>query len=232
MAENKLNIYQKLAKIRKQVEVIKRDKDGYGYKYVPEDEILARVSVFMDKHGLSLIPGIVHGTMKVEPYAYKKTKTARDGTVYEENVNDVLVSADMTWRWVNNDDPEEQVVVDWALVGQQADASQAFGSGLTYTNRYFLLKYFNIATPNDDPDKFRSKQRKAEREEEKLVAEEIIGRFDKNVKEYLAANPKKAEAVKEFVSQYVKGGDYFTIKDPDVSARLLREFREKFTNGV
>ena len=34
MAEQNMNIYQKLAKIRKQVEVIQRNKAGYGYKYV------------------------------------------------------------------------------------------------------------------------------------------------------------------------------------------------------
>lgn len=48
MAEQNLNIYQKLAKIRKQVEVIQRNKKGYGYTYVSEDEILAKISGFMD----------------------------------------------------------------------------------------------------------------------------------------------------------------------------------------
>lgn len=33
MAEQ-MNIYQKLARIRKQVEVIQKNKSGYGYKYV------------------------------------------------------------------------------------------------------------------------------------------------------------------------------------------------------
>ena len=31
MAEQNMNIYQRLAKIRKQVEVIQRNKSGYGY---------------------------------------------------------------------------------------------------------------------------------------------------------------------------------------------------------
>ena len=57
MAEQ-MNIYQKLARIRKQVEVIQKNKSGYGYKYVSEDEILAKISVFMDKYGLSLIPNM------------------------------------------------------------------------------------------------------------------------------------------------------------------------------
>ena len=98
MAEE-LNIYQKLAKIRKQVEVIQKNKSGYGYKYVSEDEILAKISVFMDKYGLSLIPSIVGGTMGVEPYTYKKTKSTSKGDIYEEINNEVLVGADMVWTW-------------------------------------------------------------------------------------------------------------------------------------
>lgn len=146
MAEQEMNIYQKLAKIRKQVEVIQKNKAGYGYKYVSEDEILAKITVFMDKYNLSLLPSIERGTTTVAPYTYKKTKSTKSGEIYEENNNEVLVSADMTWSWVNNDNPEERVTVPWSLVGQQSDASQAFGSGLTYSNRYFLLKFFNIAS--------------------------------------------------------------------------------------
>lgn len=173
MAEQ-MNIYQKLARIRKQVEVIQKNKSGYGYKYVSEDEILAKISVFMDKYGLSLIPNIKQGSTIVSPYTYKKTKTTGKGDIYEENNNEVLVSADMMWSWVDNDNPEERIDVEWALVGQQGDASQAFGSGLTYSNRYFLLKFFNIATPDADPDAFRSKQRAAETAEDKMIAEQII----------------------------------------------------------
>ena len=44
MQENaKLNIYQKLAKIRKNVEVLQKNKKGYGYTYVSEDTILANM---------------------------------------------------------------------------------------------------------------------------------------------------------------------------------------------
>ena len=87
----------------------------------------------------------------------------------------------MMWSWVDNDNPEERIDVEWALVGQQGDASQAFGSGLTYSNRYFLLKFFNIATPDADPDAFRSKQRAAETAEDKMIAEQIIQSFDETL---------------------------------------------------
>ena len=45
-----MSIYQKLAGIRKMVEVIRKNKSGYNYKYVSEDEILARVTAGMDKY--------------------------------------------------------------------------------------------------------------------------------------------------------------------------------------
>ena len=228
MAEENLNIYQKLAKIRKQVEVIQKNKSGYGYKYVSEDEILSKISVFMDKYGISLIPSIVGGTTKVEPYTYKKTKSTTTGEIYEEINNEILVSADMVWSWVNNENPEERVPVGWALVGQQGDASQAFGSGLTYSSRYFMLKYFNVATPDSDPDNFRGKQRAAELAEDRMIAEQIIGSVDEVIKSFLSENPGKADEVKKFVSKYVKGGNYFAITESVLASKLLSDFKTTF----
>lgn len=213
MAEQNLNIYQKLAKIRKQVEVIQRNKKGYGYTYVSEDEILAKISGFMDKYSLSLIPSVIHSSAVVTPYHTKKTKSTNKGEIYEENVNEVLVSADMVFTWVNNENPNERVDVPWILVGHQSDGSQSFGSGLSYAMRYFLLKFFNIATPDDDPDKWRSKQKAAGAAEDKMIAEEIIASFDTMVKEFLASNQDKTEEVKKFVAKYVKDGNYFAITE-------------------
>ena len=228
MAEQELNIYQKLAKIRKQVEVIQRNKSGFGYKYVSEDEILAKISTFMDKYSLSLIPSVVRSSSTVAPYNTKKTKSTKDGQIYEENVNEVLVSADMIFTWVNNDNPEERVDVPWILVGHQGDGSQSFGSGLSYSMRYFLLKFFNIATPDDDPDKWRSKQKAAGVAEDKMIAEQIIQTVDETIKAFLAENQSKADDVKKFVSKYAKGGNYFTITESVLASKLLSDFKETF----
>lgn len=228
MAEQALNIYQKLAKIRKQVEVIQRNKSGYGYKYVSEDEILAKISTFMDKYSLSLIPSVVRSSSTVSPYNTKKTKSTKDGHIYEENVNEVLVSADMIFTWVNNDNPEERVDVPWILVGHQGDGSQSFGSGLSYSMRYFLLKFFNIATPDDDPDKWRSKQKAAGIAEDKMIAEQIIQTVDETIKAFLAENQNKADDVKKFVSKYAKGGNYFAITESVLASKLLSDFKETF----
>ena len=138
------------------------------------------------------------------------------------------MSADMIFRWVNNDNPEEFIEVPWILVGHQTDGSQSFGSGLSYAMRYFLLKFFNIATPDDDPDKWRSEQKAAGVAEDKMIAEEIIQNVDAAIKEFLTANPGKAEDVKKLVAKYVKGGNYFAITESVVASKLLNDFKETF----
>lgn len=228
MPDKELNIYQKLAKIRKQVEVIQKNKSGYGYKYVSEDEILAKISGFMDKYSLSLIPSVIHNSAMVAPYSAKKTKTTAKGDIYEENINEVLVSADMYFSWVNNDDPSERVEVPWILVGHQSDGSQSFGSGLSYAMRYFLLKFFNVATPEDDPDKWRSKQKEASEAEDRMIAEKIVQTIDEKVRSFLAVHPDKSDEVKSFMSKYVKGGNYLAIKESVLASKLLTDFNKTY----
>lgn len=226
--EEQLNLYQKLSKIRRSVEFMKKDKKAYGYNYTKEESILAKVTAYMEKYDISLLPGIVPGTTKVDPFCYKKTKVTQKGDIYEENVNEVLVSADTTWTWVNNKNPEERIVVPWAMVGQQSDASQSFGSGLTYSSRYFLLKYFNISTSDDDPDNYRSKQREAEAEEDKFVAGEIVKKIDELARRVLADSPEKRDEVLKVVQKFVKNGDYFKITESIVASKLLEELNNKF----
>ena len=228
MAEANMNIYQKLAKIRKQVEVMKRDAKGFNYTYTTEERILAKVTVQMDKLRLSLIPSIVPESTVVIPYSVTETKTTSKGDVYDKNVNEILVQSDMVWTWVNNDNPDERIEVPWAMVGQQSDASQAFGSGLTYSSRYFLLKYFNIATSDADPDAFRKKQKAAEAEEQKLIASEITATIDTYLKDHVYKKPEDRDAALEIVSKYIKSGNYLEIKDPILARSLLAALQEKF----
>jgi len=225
-----MNIYQRLANIRKRVEVMRKDSKAYGYTYTNEEAILARITGAMEKYRLSLIPGIVPGTTRVSPYTYAKLKFTQDGERYEEPCNEVLVSADMTWTWVNNDNPNEFIVVPWTMVGQQSDASQSFGSGLTYSSRYFLLKYFNISTTKDDPDNWRSKQRAADAEEDQMIASGIVAEINTGILAYIAEHPEKKDEVREFCKRYAKDGKYQTIKDPAVAGKMLEDFRGSFAN--
>ncbi len=231
-----MNIYQKLAKIRKPVEVIKKNRRGYGYTYVDEEEILSKITGLMGKYNVSLVPNIVHGSAIVEPYHYVKTKTTKDGKVYEEHVNEVMVRADMDWIWVNDEDPEDRVVVPWFFVGSQTDASQAFGSALTYASRYFLLKYFNVATSDDDPDNWRSRQKEAESEEDRLIARKIVEQVHTLVMGYLAENPGDKPKVIALTKKYVRengkpSANYYAIETSAAAAELLEALKAEFSNS-
>lgn len=232
-----LNIYQKLAKIRKPVEVIQKNKSGFGYKYVTEDVILAKITGLMNSLGVSLIPKIKPSTTKVEPYSYKKTKTRKDGSIYEENVNEILVHSDMEFEWVNNDNPEDRIPVSWTFVGQQSDASQAFGSGLTYATRYFLLKFFNVATSDDDPDHWRSMQREAEATEDKEIASKINENITAYINSYLETHIDKKQDIVKIIKKYAKDNgkstaNYNVITNPEISSQLFDEIKNTFKMEV
>lgn len=241
MSETPLNIYQKLSKIRKPVAVLKKNKSGYGYKYVNEELILAKITGLMEKYHISLVPSLVRGSTQVTPWSYVKTKTTKDGRILEEKVNEIIVQSDMEWCWVNDDDPQDRIVVPWAIVGSQADASQAFGSGLTYSSRYFLLKYFNVATTEDDPDNWRSIQREAEEAESKAVAKAIVDQVHAIVSGYLSqldtnASEQERKEIIAITKKYAveKGKpspNYYAITSPETASKLLSDIRAKCHAG-
>lgn len=236
MAEEKLNLIQKLAKIREMVEVLRKNKSGFNYKYVTEDEILARVAAGMKKYNVSLAPSIVPGTLQVKPWQYVKTKNTKNGTQLTENVNDVLVQAEALFTWTDNENIDDTLSIPWAIVGQQSDASQALGSALTYANRYFMLKFFQIATPDDDPDNWKDKKEEAEQEAELAVTRQIVTKIDAHVHGYLDIHENSDEArktVSALIKKYVRNGskpsvDYNTyLTDPDVAGKLLEELQQQ-----
>jgi hypothetical protein len=152
--------------------------------------------------------------------------------VYEEIVNEILVTAEMVYEWVNNDDPTDRVEVTWILVGQQSDASQAFGSGLTYAERYFLLKYFNVATSDNDPEEYRKKQQEAMEAENKAACETIVAEIHKIASEWGESRPEDKDDIRAIVKQYAlekKGkptANYNELSDPVVASKLLAEIRD------
>lgn len=226
-----LNIYQKLAKIRALSDVAKKNKKGFNYTYTDVTEILANVTAGMKKYGISLIPCIVPKTANVSQVVSVNTKTDKQGNSRDVTSTEALFTADMVFKWINDDNPEEYIEVPWFVTGSMSDCAQAMGSGLTYTLRQFLTSYFQIAQSDLDVDAYRSKQKAAEAAEDKAIAEEIIARFDVLVKQFLADNQDKSEEVKKFITRFVKSANYFTIKEPALAAKLLEDFQNTFINN-
>lgn len=138
-----LNLFQKLIKIRQEVINFSKDTEGYGYKYVSGSQAIAKIRDKMDELKILLVPNM--NEVVNDTFTYVNSK--------QKEVTDHIVKGDMTYTWINADTPEEKLEVPWKLYGQQDDISKAYGSGLTYSERYFILKFFQAPTDEADPDK-------------------------------------------------------------------------------
>ena len=135
----KMNIYQKILEVKKVITQLglEKDKKGYNFSYVTGNQILGKITPRMNEVGLILVP-------EIDKESISTTK---------EEKGRWIVQGTMTYTWINTDNPEEKLKTDWVFFGKHdQDIAQAFGSALTYAERYFLLKFFGIATDLDDPD--------------------------------------------------------------------------------
>lgn len=238
MANENLNLVQKLEKIQEMVEVIRRNKNNFNRgKYVSEDELLAKIAAGKKKYNVFLKQQIVPGSSDFTHIHYAKPKVVKSGETIQDEVSLMIVRGELVYTWIDCDNPSDTMEVPWFFVGSQEDPAQAFGSALTYSNRYFQLKFFQIATPEDDPDNWRSKKEEAEEEAEAAVAKAIVTKIDAHVHKYLDANDNTDEARKsltELIKQYVHNGnkasaDYMTyLTDPQTAAALLSALEEQY----
>jgi hypothetical protein len=138
-----MNIYEKLNEIHKQVGYIQKGQQGKQYQYVGSSDVLAVVRQHMNEQGLILLPSIKNATVKEY-----ETKT---GTLQ------IFTELIMTMTWINTEKPEEKIEIDWYAQGMDLAGEKGVGKALTYGEKYFLLKFFNIATDKDDPDSFQER---------------------------------------------------------------------------
>lgn len=139
---SQLNLWQKIVQVRMVAEGFTKDKASYGYSYVSGNQVLSKIKDKMNELNLLLFPSTKVGEHHTHEY-----KTAKG-----KDVLDFVVKGEMTYTWINGDKPDEREVVSWAYYGQQDEISKAYGSGLTYSERYFLLKCLGLPTDEDDPD--------------------------------------------------------------------------------
>lgn len=142
-----LNIYQKLLIIQQKINGLAKDKDGEmnKYKYVTGDKLLGYVKPLMNEMRLLLKQEIISIENVRQDYATK------NGSKSEINSKVMF-----RFTWVDVDTKEK----DENLFGSngQNGWDKGVGSALTYAERYFILKYFHIATDEDDIDNPDAKQ--------------------------------------------------------------------------
>ena len=134
-----MKIYKKLLEIQKEVKGLSKDKESHNFKYVTGNKLLGFIKPLMDKHSLILKQEVL--SIDNERMDYK--------TKYGEK-SEILSKVMMRFTWIDCESGE----TDENLFGAngQNDWEKGLGSALTYAERYFLLKYFHIATDEDDID--------------------------------------------------------------------------------
>ena len=135
-----MNLLQKLHNIQSSIRGLKKDANAAGrYSYVSGNKVLGLVRDKMDELGVLLAPNIDSITNEVMEYNVKSGPK-----------KEVLTTLMFTMRWIDVESGEA-LEVKWAANGQN-DFDKGFGSAVTYGERYFLLKFFHIATDEDDVD--------------------------------------------------------------------------------
>lgn len=155
MAEQ-LNLFQKIADVKANIDGFTKDAKSYNYSYVSGSQVLHRIRNKMIENNLLLVPKTSEENYKQIDVTRFNKKAGREITTSE-----FIVEMKLTYVWINADKPEEQFEVTFYAVGQQDDVSKAHGTALTYAERYFLMKFFNIPTDEDDVDAKEKQERYA-----------------------------------------------------------------------
>lgn len=134
-----MNIYQKLLQIQTKINGLGKDKSTYNYKYVTGDKVLGEIKPLMNSLGLIL---------KQEVISIENTR--QDYLTAKGSKSEILSKVMMQFTWIDCETGEKDVNLFGA--NGQNDWEKGLGSALTYAERYFLLKYFHIATDEDDID--------------------------------------------------------------------------------
>ncbi len=150
---NQKNLYQRLLEVRKVADFIlkadlrnedsiKENKKGLGFKAVSSSMTLLKVNQAINENGLILETEVINKTVESREYTNS----------YGKPVKDWITILETKMTWVNVDNPTEKSSLNFGCIASNPNASQSFGSALTYNEKYFILKYFNIPTDELDPD--------------------------------------------------------------------------------
>lgn len=146
-AEDFKNLHEKLLFVKKQVAYLKKDTKGHNYQYASPELVLGELNPLLNEVGVMLKSEVVNVEHEVIEYSTDSGK----GKI------EVLYNVKMLCTWIDTENPDDREPCEWHGSGMN-DFEKGYGSALTYGERYFMLKYFNIPTGKDDPDSFQKER--------------------------------------------------------------------------
>lgn len=136
-------LLSKLLNIQKAIDSIVKGEKGHNYSYAGQEEVLNTIRPLMNEQGLLLMQEVLEVENTRIDY-----KTGYGAS--QKDKSEILTSAKQRFTWIDVEtgDKLEALFHANGMTGWE----KGLGSALTYAERYFLLKFFHIPTPNDDPD--------------------------------------------------------------------------------
>jgi hypothetical protein len=174
---NETNLFKKLVDIRKSVEYIqKTEKGNQGAIYVDPAVLISKIRTGMDNKGILLVPSLTGATVE----------SISDPTQKNPDAKSFLFRSNMTYSFIDSESGEK-LDVPWFITGKHLqDPAMAGGVALTYYERYFLLKFFQIPTSKDDPEYFESKTATEITEDQIRELKDLIEKTKSDLPKFLA----------------------------------------------
>ena len=201
-----MSLYKKLLEVQKKVIGLGKDKKSFGYDYVTGSKVLEHIKPILNEHGILLKQEVM--SVEKERINYK----AKSGEKSE-----MLYSVYQKFTWIDTDTGEKDENTFFS--SGMNDWEKGLGSALTYAERYFLLKYFHIATDEDDIDNT------ARKNNDLVSLDPIIKELKK---EELKINQIQIDSIVDLMEKTksdLKGFlGYFKIKEiPEMTAKQANE---------
>lgn len=173
---DKLNIYQRLNKVREKVSYLQKDASVQGYKAITHDAVTSAVRGWFIEHGIMITPSQTESSVVDVGETKSGTTIIRYSGWYDV-------------RFLNTEDPQDSFVVTVeAHAMDQGD--KAPGKAMSYAVKYAMLKVLNIETGESEESRIEIAQKK------KPVLEPGNERWTKAV-EALASEKVDLEFVKD-----------------------------------
>ena len=127
-----------------------KDKSANSYKYVTGDKVLENIKPLMNELGLILKQEVISiDNIRQDYYtSLIQNQTSKEWSGKPKSEIHSKVMMRFTWVDIETGEKDENL---FGANGQN-DWDKGVGSALTYGERYFLLKFFHIATDEDDID--------------------------------------------------------------------------------
>lgn len=181
-----MNVFKKLIQVRKAVPYLQKSSRGHQYQYVGSSAVLGALREELDKQSLLLFPKVIDSKVTISDNKGRQT---------------LLTELTMEFVWVDAETGESYVVPFYAQ-GIDIGGEKGVGKALTYAEKYFLLKQFNIATDSDDPDAF---QNKIDSSTPNFISQEQVNELNGFVNELAGLRNTPADSI--FSALKIRGFD-------------------------